>query len=428
MTAVESDRPSTSSDSRLRWGFAIAALALMIRLAFVAWAPDRVAGDAYWYDLYARMIRNGIGYREIDGSPAIQWMPGWPFFLAGVYEIFGLSIRAAMVVNALLGSFTAALLVPLGTRLFRTEVGRTGALLYAVWPAAVYFTATLMTESLYNFLFVASCVVFATGIDHPRRVAACAAGGLIFGLASLVKAESLSLVPILLFFLWSRRPTLRGFIPIAAATGMAGALVMAPWVVRNHRELDRMLVTSAAGGMNAYIGNHDGATGGEMFTAAFDYTQRHQGRNRAETLLAMNRSGWRDAWAFVVSDPAQELRILGRKLERTYTRDDGAVLMLRGPGTGKSNRFLSDTETTWLTRIANSFWYFAGVAAAIGFAGIRTWRASTRILVVGSLATFATLHLVFLGGPRFHMSEVPMLALVAGAGLLAGRDRWRGAG
>lgn len=426
MTAVHRARMSEAGDHTLRWGLGIAVLALSIRLAFVAWAPDRVAGDAYWYNLYARLVRNGIGYVEIDGSPVIQWMPGWPFFLAGVYEIFGTSIRAAMVVNAFLGSATAALLIPLGTRLFRAPVGRAGALLYAVWPGAVYFSAILMTESLFNFLLVASLLFFAIGIDHPQRVARCAAGGLGFGLASLVKAESLALVPVLLVFIWFARPTLREFVPVAAAAGLAGALVISPWVVRNYQQLDRIVVTSAAGGMNVYIGNHDGATGGEMFSAASEYAKRHQGANRAETMLAMNRSGWKDAGAFVSSDPAQELRILGRKLERTYTRDDGAVLMMRGPGAGKNNHFLSAAESAGLRRVANLFWYFGLAAAAGGFASIRTWRPTTGILVVGTFATFAVVHLIFLGGPRFHMSEVPMLALVAGSGLVAGRDRLRG--
>jgi 4-amino-4-deoxy-L-arabinose transferase-like glycosyltransferase len=404
---------------------AIAALALLIRLGFVAWAPERVAGDAYWYNLYARLIRSGIGYVEIDGSPVIQWMPGWPYFLAGVYGVFGPSIRVGMLVNAFLGGATAAMLIPLGTRLFRTEVGRAAGLLYAFWPGAVYFAATLMTESLFSFLLVASLLLFATATDRPRRAVWCAAGGLAFGLASLVKAESLGLTPALLAFLWFSRPSLRAFVPAAAAAGLAVALALAPWVLRNHHHFDQFLVTSAGGGMNVYIGNHDGATGGEMFSAAAQYAKRHKGANRAETMLAMNRSGWADAWAFIQDDPTQELQILGRKLHRTYTRDDGGVVMLRGPGVGREKRFLSAAESLWLTRVANGFWYFALLAAAVGFGSIRSWGRPTQTLVIGALCTFAAIHLVFLGGPRFHLSEIPLLALVAGAGLVAARERLR---
>jgi hypothetical protein len=416
---------SDAVGGRDRWWLLIAVAALTIRLGFVAWAPERVAGDAYWYNLYARLIASGAGYVENGGSPVIQWMPGWPFFLGGVYAAFGPSILTGMVVNAVFGAATAALLVPLGTRLFRAEVGRTAGLLYAIWPGVVYFAATLMTESLFNLLLVASLLIFVVGVDRPRRLAWCAAGGAVFGLASLVKAESLGLVPVVLAYLWFSHPARSAFVPAALATGLAGALVLSPWVIRNHQHFDQFLLTSAAGGMNVHIGNHDGATGGEMFSVAARYAKRHKGANRAETMLNMNAAGWKDAWSFAKSDPTQELRILGRKLHRTYSRDDGGVIMIRGPGTAKAKRLLDEAEVRRLTRIANGFWYLMILAVGAGLGTLRSWPTPTRVLTVGIIGTFAAIHLVFLGGPRFHMSEIPILALVAGAGLTIVRARIR---
>jgi hypothetical protein len=99
--------------------------------------------------------------------------------------------------------------------------------------------------------------------------------------------------------------------------------------------------------------------------------------------------------------------------------------MLRGPGTKAHARFLSPAESKWLTRIANAFWVFAMLAAALGLTSVRTWSTPTRVLAIGFLGTFAAVHLVFLGGPRFHAAEVPILALLAGVGLTVGRDRLR---
>jgi 4-amino-4-deoxy-L-arabinose transferase-like glycosyltransferase len=426
---VGAKRISGGGGGRDLWWLLIASAALVLRLGFVAWAPARVAGDAHWYNLYARLVSSGTGYVELDGSPVVQWMPGWPYFLAGVYSIFGPSIRAGMVVNAFLGAATAALLVPLGTRLFRADVGRAAGLLYALWPGVVYFAATLMSESLFNFLLVASLLIFSVGVDRSRRLAWCAAGGFVFGLASLVKAESLGIVPVLLVFLWLSRPSRSAFLSAVAAAGLAGAVALAPWAARNLHHFDRLLLTSAGGGMNVHIGNHAGATGGEMFNAASRYSERHKGANRAETMLNMNAAGWKDAWAFAKSDPAQELRILARKLFRTYSRDDGGVLMLRGPGTAKTKRFLDESETRLLRWIANGFWYLMLLAVAAGLATLRAWPVPTRVLCLGLIASFAAIHLIFLGGPRFHVAEIPILALIAGAGLTAAcRKRWPAGG
>lgn len=408
-----------------RWWILVGIVALALRLGFAAWAPERVAGDAYWYNLYARLVAGGTGYVELDGSPVLQWMPGWPFFLAGTYAVFGASIRTGIIVNAFLGAATAALLVPLGTRLFRAEVGRAAALLYAIWPGVIYFAATLMSESLFNFLLVASLLILVAGVERPRRLAWLAVGGLVFGSASLVKAESLGLVPVLVAFLWFSRPKRSAFVPAVAVAGLACAVALAPWVVRNHHHFGNFLLTSAGGGMNVHIGNHDGATGGEMFNAAARYAERHRGSNRAETMLNMNSAGWSDAWSFATSDPVQELRILGRKLHRTYTRDDGGVLMLRGPGTAKNQRFLDEPEVRGLTLIANGFWYLMMLAVAAGLVTIRSWPTTTRVLVIGVIVSFVAIHLMFLGGPRFHVSEIPILALIAGAGFAALRDRIR---
>jgi hypothetical protein len=73
----------------------------------------------------------------------------------------------------------------------------------------------------------------------------------------------------------------------------------------------------------------------------------------------------------------------------------------------------------WMQRIANGFWYVVLALALVGAWRVRSWPAETRVLVPGLLGTWLAIHFAMIGGARFHVPEAPLLALVAGAGLLA---------
>src|SRR6185369_12519992 len=86
---------------------AIVVVAFLVRLAAVlAIEVDPRVGwhfDMTWYDGVARRLLKGWGYIGVDGAPTAAWPPGYPLLLAAVYSIFGPSLLAAKVTNALLG-------------------------------------------------------------------------------------------------------------------------------------------------------------------------------------------------------------------------------------------------------------------------------------------------------------------------------------
>ena len=72
--------------------FAVAALATLLRAGFVAWVPGTLSGDGWFYHYLSFPIAEGRGYLTFDGSPAIQWMPGWLATLRNVTSA-GCSMR-----------------------------------------------------------------------------------------------------------------------------------------------------------------------------------------------------------------------------------------------------------------------------------------------------------------------------------------------
>ncbi|MGH0028635.1 MAG: ArnT family glycosyltransferase [Myxococcota bacterium] len=386
------------------------ALALLLRAAFVAWAPGIPTGDDLWHNARALGLANGVGYVNLDGSPSIAWMPGWPLLLAGLYALFGPHTGLGLAANALLGALTSAGVGLLGTRLFSPRTGLAAGLLYACWPGNVYYTATLMSETLFNAALVGCLllVVRATDPGRSRPGRAVAAAGLAFGAVAWIKAEPLILAPVLLVCLlrgpWPARTAARHAALFLVVTGLA----MAPWVVRNYVHFGRLVVTTSTGPANAWLGHHAGADGGQSLATA----------NRQARYLREHpdESGYALAWRFAREHPREELSLVWKKLVLTYGSDDDAVTLIRGVQPRKRRLLAVEVEGR-LRRVANAWW--AGVCglALLGLWGVRRWPGRTRMLVLGVPACWLVVHLVFIGGSRFHVPETPSIALAAGAGV-----------
>jgi hypothetical protein len=399
--------------------FAVAFLGTALRAGFVAWAAGAPEGDGLFYHFLSIPLLEGRGYLEPDGSPGIQWMPGWPATLAAIYKLFGPEPRAAMYVNALLGGATSGSIVVLGRRLFGPGVGLLAGIVYACWPGNIYYAATLLTESLFNFVLVAFLTALAIGAtsEGGKRTAWFTTGGFLFGLLGMVRSEPLALGAMLFAFLFAASRSRREFVGHASLVAAALALVMLPWIVRNYVTFERLIVTSGSGGAIAWLGNHPGAAGTNEILAMRGYVERHRLPTHAGTVLAMNRAGWRDTRRFVREHPREWLELVGRKLRVTYRSDDAAVSHLRGWRDAPSPRAARPQLAMRLRALANAYWYGVLALSAVGLLSVRRFRPEALVLVFGLLATWLALHAVFLGGARFHVPEQPVFALLAACGI-----------
>jgi hypothetical protein len=138
----------------------------------------------------------------------------------------------------------------------------------------------------------------------------------------------------------------------------------------------------------------------------------------------MNDDGWRRARDFASENPGEQLGILANKLRLTYLGDGEGADLVRG-FFGRDNWHLN--EVTWrrLVWIADAWWAAMSVLVVIGATRFRGWPAATRTLVLSLLGTWLALHLVFMGGARFHHPEILIYAMIAGVGLRYVLERLR---
>ncbi|AKV02461.1 Conserved membrane protein [Labilithrix luteola] len=241
-------------------------VALVARLAVVLWAGSAIppTADGSYYDVVARRIAEGHGYTWLwpDGAVtyAAHYPVGYPALVAGMYALFGARPVLAMVLNAVAG--TAAVFA--GYRLLARATSRRlallGGLAFALHPALVPYTAALMTEGMTAALLVVATATAARARDAAERGDSrsrwrwLALTGLVMGLVTLVRPQSLAYGPVLglLAATPKERLAVRGLAAVLV-TALTFA-VCAPWTVRNCVRMERCALVSVNGGWNLAIG------------------------------------------------------------------------------------------------------------------------------------------------------------------------------
>lgn len=256
------------------------AVALVVRLAVVIWAHGRfpAAADGQYYDMFARRLASGLGYTKLWPDGVVTYVAhypvGYPALLAAGYALWGASGAVAMTINALLGAASAFAMHRLVDTPETDGGGRVrplaAALAVAFHPALVPYAAAIMTEGVTASLLVVAAAL-AGGARRPSvskgvRVRATLATGLVMGLATLIRPQSLLLAPVFGALAVPVTPGPAGERPrrararwlhtlLGAAVVTVVALVcVAPWTARNCVRMHRCALVSVNGGWNLLIG------------------------------------------------------------------------------------------------------------------------------------------------------------------------------
>jgi 4-amino-4-deoxy-L-arabinose transferase-like glycosyltransferase len=259
---------------------ALVALALVVRLGFIAATPGYVpAHDDRDYDRLACGLVIGDGYvragpttpadacgKHTNGEPTAFRPPGLPMFLAAVYAVTEpLGVErwsAARVAIAFVGTVGVALLGLVAFGLFGRRTAWIAMGVAAVFPPMVVLGGSLLSETLFVTLMLAAiaCVLADRAAGGSRRW--LIAGGVICGLAALTRSNAPALLlPLMIAVAMTGADTrpLRARLGRAVALAAIAALIVAPWTLRNALALDGFApVTTEAG--SALAGTYNDVT------------------------------------------------------------------------------------------------------------------------------------------------------------------------
>ena len=418
--------PGGAPSPRPRWGVdprlvAVLGVAFALRVGWVLLnTHDPVfveSGDAYSYWFYGRQIAEGGGYLNLDGSGrATAYYPiGYPALLGAVFW-FVLHTplpddltMAASLLNVVLGTASVGLLylVTLGATGATGGSRRTAlvaAALLALWPNAVFHTATVLLETTFTFAALLVLAILAThrweeGPPSWRRMALF--GGTL-GAAALIRPFALPFLVLPILLLVLRRVPLRTVAASTVAAVVPLALVLVPWTLRNAAAMGAALPFSSNTGDTLCIDRNVDAEGGFRWAdhdGCADPTLGEVERNRANTAKAVE---------FVTQHPGREALQIVRRA-RLILRDDHD-----GLDTVERYGRAPVAARAVLRRLADAWYLAALVAAGVGL--VRALRERPRpellLLVLPPLALVGIAVLLW-GTPRFHVPAIPFLAGLA---------------
>ena len=244
---------------RLGWGFTRASDAAAI---------EQLPDQREYLELSDNLL-HGRGFHFYDPrfeSDVFAYRtPGYPLFLAAC----GSSPRISRMAQALIDTSTVLAVYLLSRRWLTAGQSLFAAMLVAVNPFLIYFSGLILSETLFTAMLTWGMLLLAgTMWDGERGLKPHGLlGGLVLALAVLVRPSGMGL-PILLgisaailnrddrgaYSRWWR-------LPPATSMLLLTLLVLAPWAYRNYHILGRWIWTTTNGGITAYDGFNDDATG-----------------------------------------------------------------------------------------------------------------------------------------------------------------------
>ncbi len=433
-------------------------IALLLRLVPVVVMRNMGIGldDMFQYDMLARSIAAGVGYRwyaekglptvlpylrldltSIDYDPRGVLTsfrpPLYPAFLALIYFVFGVGAKRffiARLVQTVLAASMAPLTYFLARHLFpnREPAARISAWVIALYPMLVIYPLSLATENLFFVLALCSILVLLKAkesLDIPFaqkgnfmtfvvRSRWFILSGILLGLTSLTRsvAEIFTVFAVVWvwFFLKERKKALVVLL-------MAGAVVV-PWVVRNSLLYGQFTGIESALGYDLYLGYYPQGTGTFQYPQSLDLMTM---MNDAER----DKVGIQKTIEFIKADPGRVFTLFLRRTGYFFGLERRALTFFY------SNDFFGHIPAPALGGIFALFclpFVFVSTLSAVGLA-LTHWRKETWLMALFFVG-YITPHLLIIAEDRFHLTTVPFLAILAAQCWTGGwssiRQRWAG--
>ncbi len=269
-------------------------------VAYAFYFKVNITVDAQAYDSIAWSLVQGTGYTETTRAhlPEVaigRLGPGYEFFLAAIYLIFGHTVWVVWVIQALLHT-ASAFFVYLLIRRFLKDVewpAVVGAGVYIFFIDLLEFPAMLLTETLYLFLVLAGIHYVLNYIEKSSSDDVIRAS-VFLTLALLVRPPITIAMMVFFGFLLFQKQYRHALIFAGISV-----LLLTPWTVRNYLRYDKFIVTSSIIGYDVWLGNNPESKYVGELTATKEIDQYSE----AEGLFAANERGKKEVIKLLLTDP-----------------------------------------------------------------------------------------------------------------------------
>jgi 4-amino-4-deoxy-L-arabinose transferase-like glycosyltransferase len=238
--------------SWLRQLLPVFAVAMAVRLIVVVLTyrdlPDADKHyEAFGWEMgwIARALASGHGF----SSPYYPWSgptaimaPLYPGLLSLVFRAFGIySLTSAFVIltiNSILSTLTCIPVYFSAKYSLGLRGAKVAAWVWALYPFAIYFSATRVWEYALTGLLFTTCFCIAQRIHQSAKPLAWIGFGALYGITAHSNASIMSTLPFLLgFALYQAHKAGKRWVLNGALTLLTFFAVLTPWTIRNYRAL-----------------------------------------------------------------------------------------------------------------------------------------------------------------------------------------------
>lgn len=224
------------------------------------------------------LIKRGIFIFYGFGDPTVFVMPGYPFFLAAVFKVFGYGVAGLQVVRilqALISCVTILMVFLIGKSLFNQNVGLLSAFLVGFYFPNIVTTGYILTETIFTAM-LSTLVYYSIRMgqkEKPLKFGALPRNattshrqpeglpyrqtdgilpwilGLLWATATMIR-PTMALYPIFffLYLLVNKKYSLWGIFKLGMVMTVVFAVFFVPWWVRNYLNYGEFIPLSAASG------------------------------------------------------------------------------------------------------------------------------------------------------------------------------------
>jgi hypothetical protein len=402
-------------------------LALILRLTPVFLTRGLGIGldDMFQYDMLARSIASGNGYRwyaqqdlkllrpyiKFDLATASQYDPAhgmytsfraplYPSFLALIYFCNGLDFSRFFAARLVQAIFLSAPLAPVTylicRALFpdRAKTSRLSAYIVAFYPMLLIYPLGLGTENLFFILLICSFLLLLRSIDDPTS-SNFFLSGLLLALTALTRSVILpfcGLALIYLIFLHRRK---------ALLAGIAFVLVISPWVIRNSYLHHKFTGIETSMGYNLYLGYHPQGNGSFVFGHSLDLLSIMDDSER-------DKIGTEKALEFIRMQPERFLPLAVNRLGFFFGLEKRVLMYFY------SNNLIGHIPSFLLLAISAILllpFVVISVSASLGIYLLR-WNFTTALFLL-LFTAYLLPHVFILSEDRFHLALIPFFCILA---------------
>jgi 4-amino-4-deoxy-L-arabinose transferase-like glycosyltransferase len=372
--------------------------------------------DSEVYHKWALDIKNG----DLLGKEIFYLSPGYAYFLALIYKIFGVGFYPVYLVQALIDSLSAIMILMIGKTSFSKGVGLLASLLWTFYGPSAFYSGKIAAEPLGIFLLLTALLTLSKA-NKKKRSPFYFIAGLLLGLATITRTYWLLLVPFWIVTIYLLSPLTIKRRLIVISTFLSGiSFIIAPITFRNILVAGEAILISGNSGLIFYSGNNPRARGFSTYIDGVSLNVKEQWEDskmlaekelkRPLTRKEVDRYWRNKAIKFIIENPKDYIILLGKKILAGLS------------GQERSTMYFIEIEKG-ITPFIKIFFINFYMIMPLGITGIFICGNIKRDSHILSIPlTHLIIIIIFMAESRYRLPAVPVLCLFASCLILKSGD------